>query len=118
MRGGDLRRTLAALGVFNEYDTRFYIAEMTRGLEFLHTHGIIHRDLKPDNVLIGDNGHVKLSDFGLSRISFDRNSAPAVPVTRKGLDYARTPGQVRALGGKEKHIASTNKIMHPPCILS
>lgn len=46
-------------------------AEIAMALDYLHKHGIIHRDLKPDNMLIGSDGHIRLSDFGLSKISMD-----------------------------------------------
>ena len=44
------------------------IKEILTGLEFLHSRGIVHRDLKPSNVLVDVEGHMKLSDFGISRI--------------------------------------------------
>jgi len=67
--GGDLSSHLLAMGRFPEDWAAFYIAEITLALRYLHKHGITHRDLKPDNILIDSKGHVKLTDFGLSRIT-------------------------------------------------
>ena len=46
---------------------KFYAAEVLVALEMLHTHNIIYRDLKPDNIVIDNDGHVKLIDFGFSK---------------------------------------------------
>jgi len=64
--GGDLMTMLMKYDVFSEEVTRFYMAECTLAIEAVHNLGFIHRDIKPDNILIDKNGHLKLSDFGLS----------------------------------------------------
>ncbi|KAI8063888.1 Serine/threonine-protein kinase orb6 [Gongronella butleri] len=64
--GGDLMTMLIKYDTFSEPVTRFYIAEIVLALEAIHKLGYIHRDIKPDNILIDRDGHVKLSDFGLS----------------------------------------------------
>ncbi|KAI0939256.1 hypothetical protein AcV5_000725 [Taiwanofungus camphoratus] len=68
LNGGDCAALIKSLGSLPEEWTRNYIAEVVLGLEYLHQRGIVHRDLKPDNLLIDQHGHLKLTDFGLSRI--------------------------------------------------
>ncbi|KAL4574881.1 hypothetical protein LXL04_021721 [Taraxacum kok-saghyz] len=68
LNGGDLFSLLRTLGCLEEDMARVYIAELVLALEYLHSLNIIHRDLKPDNLLIGPDGHIKLSDFGLSKV--------------------------------------------------
>ncbi|KWU46688.1 Pkinase-domain-containing protein, partial [Rhodotorula sp. JG-1b] len=66
--GGDCAALVKNLGGLPEDWAKRYIAEVIVGLNHLHGAGIIHRDLKPDNLLIDSKGHLKLTDFGLSRI--------------------------------------------------
>ena len=65
--GGDLMTLLMARDILPEEDAKFYAAEMVLAIESVHEMNCIHRDLKPDNVLIDKDGHIKLSDFGLSK---------------------------------------------------
>ncbi|KAI8996883.1 kinase-like domain-containing protein [Pilobolus umbonatus] len=64
--GGDLMTMLIKYDTFSEPVTQFYIGEIALALETIHKLGFIHRDIKPDNILIDKDGHIKLSDFGLS----------------------------------------------------
>ena len=68
LNGGDCAALIKNLGTLPESWAKKYIAEVVSGVEYLHEHGIVHRDLKPDNLLIDASGHLKLTDFGLSRM--------------------------------------------------
>jgi len=68
LNGGDCAALIKVLGGLPEEWAKKYMAEVVLGLEHLHSRGIIHRDLKPDNLLIDQKGHLKLTDFGLSRM--------------------------------------------------
>ncbi|WVQ71287.1 hypothetical protein IAR50_000813 [Cryptococcus sp. DSM 104548] len=68
LNGGDCSSLVKTLGGLSEDWARNYIAEVVLGLEYLHDRNIVHRDIKPDNLLIDSRGHLKLTDFGLSRI--------------------------------------------------
>ncbi len=67
--GGDLMNLLIKRDILTEDEARFYIAELILSIESIHKLDCIHRDIKPDNILIDKTGHVKLSDFGLAKIS-------------------------------------------------
>uniref|UniRef100_A0A672ID65 calcium/calmodulin-dependent protein kinase n=1 Tax=Salarias fasciatus TaxID=181472 RepID=A0A672ID65_SALFA len=51
---------------FSEDQARFYFQDLLRGIEYLHYQRIIHRDVKPSNLLVGEDGHIKIADFGVS----------------------------------------------------
>ncbi|KAM9167156.1 LOW QUALITY PROTEIN: microtubule-associated serine/threonine-protein kinase 1 [Mergus octosetaceus] len=68
VEGGDCATLLKHIGALPLELARLYFAETVLALEYLHNYGIVHRDLKPDNLLITSLGHVKLTDFGLSKM--------------------------------------------------
>ncbi|KAJ3022779.1 hypothetical protein HKX48_005255 [Thoreauomyces humboldtii] len=98
LNGGDCAALIKSLGTLDEKWAGQYVAEVVLGLEFLHSRGIVHRDLKPDNMLIDQDGHVKLTDFGLSRVGFlgrrsrDSFLGPAAMSTNNGSHHSGAPG--------------------------
>ena len=64
---------LRKLRKFDEEMTRFYAAEILLALEYLHSKSIIYRDLKPENILLDTDGHIKITDFGLSKMMYSSN---------------------------------------------
>jgi serum/glucocorticoid-regulated kinase 2 len=105
--GGDLATQLARWGRLGRDRARFYAAEIVEGVEGLHRAGVIYRDLKPENILIGVDGHIVLTDFGLSK-EFPRSAtnrtttAPATPSGSRDEYYssgetsATTPYRTRS----------------------
>uniref|UniRef100_A0A4W3IFQ6 non-specific serine/threonine protein kinase n=1 Tax=Callorhinchus milii TaxID=7868 RepID=A0A4W3IFQ6_CALMI len=71
LRGGDLFTRLSKEVMFTEEDVKYYLAELALALDHLHSLGIIYRDLKPENILLDEDGHIKLTDFGLCKESTD-----------------------------------------------
>jgi len=64
---GDLHGLVSRLGPLTNESARFVTAEILNGLVHIHAHGYVYGDLKPENVLLMENDHVKIADFGASR---------------------------------------------------
>ncbi|XP_037081808.1 ribosomal protein S6 kinase 2 beta-like [Pollicipes pollicipes] len=75
LRGGDLFTRLSKEIMFTEEDVKFYLAELALALDHLHSLGVMYRDLKPENILLGADGHISLTDFGLSKEALDDKKA-------------------------------------------
>jgi serine/threonine protein kinase len=68
MQGGELFFHLLHNSKYKEKDVRFYMSEILLAIEYMHSQNLIYRDLKPENILIAKDGHIKLADFGLSKL--------------------------------------------------
>jgi RAC serine/threonine-protein kinase len=75
--GGELFFHLGKVGKFTEPRAMFYAAEITLAIAYVHNMDIVYRDLKPENVLLDSRGHVRLTDFGLSKEGISNSSSGA-----------------------------------------
>ena len=76
LSGGDLRYHLShrKSNLFNEHQTKFFLCNIIIALEYIHGRKIIHRDVKPENLLLDDNGYLRLTDFGIAVHNKKENS--------------------------------------------
>lgn len=97
LSGGDLMTLLMEKEIFSEELSRFYIAETILAIESVHNLNYIHRDLKPDNLIIGRDGHLKLSDFGLCKhVEIKAKSANINEHMRKDLSNIQQKEEPRS----------------------
>lgn len=117
--GGDLATQLSRWGRLGRDRARFYAAEIVEGVEGLHRAGVIYRDLKPENVLIGVDGHIVLSDFGLSKefpvrtLGTDANGSSTPPPGSLSRGPSSKDGMRRSSGGHEtsSHWGSASEVI-------
>lgn len=67
LTGGDLRYHINKHRKFSEEQTKFFIACIITGLEYLHSSGVLHRDIKPENLVFDSKGYLRITDFGIAR---------------------------------------------------
>jgi len=68
LTGGDLRYHISRKRRFNEAQTKFFVACIVSGLEYLHMNAVLHRDIKPENIVLQKNGYLRITDLGIARI--------------------------------------------------
>ena len=83
LTGGDLRYHLCKIRHFSEEETKFFIACLILGLEYIHSNNIIHRDIKPENLVSDENGYIRITDFWVDK------TAPVVEVGFDNNDFLR-----------------------------
>ena len=82
IRGGELYKHFLKCKRFPEQKVKFYIAQIIIAIGHLHSKNILHRDLKLENIMINENGYLKLIDFGLAKI---------VPGNETTMSFCGTP---------------------------
>ena len=76
--GGELYHYLSEGGKFGEERARFYAAEIISALDYLHQRGIVYRDLKPENLILDAQGHIRITDFGLSKENVEGDTITSI----------------------------------------
>lgn len=108
VEGGDCAALLKSAGTLPVELARLYVAETILAIEYLHSYGIVHRDLKPDNLLITAMGHIKLTDFGLSKIGLMNRTT----LVAEGYDAVAETQQFQ-----DKQLCGTPEYIAPEVIL-
>jgi len=99
LSGGDLRYHICRHRYFSEEITKFFVACLVMGLEYIHEKNIIHRDIKPENLVLEEDGYLRITDFGIARVWREDNSA----------DTSGTPGYMAPeVMCRQKHTVSVD----------
>lgn len=107
--GGELLGVLKKTGTFDEECTRYFGAQILDTIEYMHSRGVIHRDLKPENVLLDDQSHVKVTDFGTARLLTDprlpKSQQPSRPDDSKGQSSEQDDTRANSFVGTAEYVS-------------
>ena len=104
MENGSLQSFLKSFGPLSEPLLASYVYQILQGLEYLHSNGVIHCDLKPANVLTTKDGHVCLTDFGVSKsiLASSNHQQPSPEQEALGSPFYMAPEVIQLQGVSEK----------------
>lgn len=102
--GGELLGVLKKTGTFDVECTRFYGAQILDAIAYMHSRGVIHRDLKPENVLLDDQMHVKITDFGTAKLLADPRE-PRPPEGSSGQDGMSEDNRATSFVGTAEYVS-------------
>merc|ERR1712187_529223 len=109
--GGDLMTILMREDILTENQTKFYIAELAVAINAVHELDFVHRDLKPDNILIANDGHIKLSDFGLAK-SFNTENDQVISKYQTMKQSLKDEDNSKSPKGDRKKYRRDRKLMY------
>ncbi|KAJ9138578.1 Pkinase-domain-containing protein [Coniochaeta hoffmannii] len=107
--GGELLGVLKKTGTFDVECTRFYGAQILDAIEYMHSRGVIHRDLKPENVLLDDQMHIKITDFGTAKLLPD----PRDPRPQAEVNTPQDMGQDNGTSRRAASFVGTAEYVSP-----
>ncbi|KAK3372883.1 kinase-like domain-containing protein [Lasiosphaeria ovina] len=103
--GGELLGVLKKTGTFDVECTRFYGAQILDAIAYMHSRGVIHRDLKPENVLLDDQMHVKITDFGTAKLLPDPRDPRPPPEDASGPNGAHDDNRTASFVGTAEYVS-------------